>query len=607
MLNMENYEKLTPDTSVIIEGIVSKKIESKQIKIEQLLIHEAVLAELEHQANQGKEIGYLGLDELKKLRKLSKTHGFEIKYSGTRPRPIEIKHASLGEIDSLIRDLAYNEDATLMTADRVQSEVALAKGIKIVFIEQTIVKKTLKFEKYFTPTTMSVHLREQIPPYAKRGLPGTWEFVKLDNSHLSQEEVQYIAKEIVEEAKSRKDAFIEIERRGSSIVQLADFRIVITRPPLSDGWEITLVRPIKKMILAEYNLDEKTEKRIERGAEGILIAGAPGQGKSTFAAALAEFYAQKGKIVKTIEAPRDLQLSDSITQYAISYASGQEIHDILLLTRPDYTIFDEMRNVEDFKLFADLRLAGIGLVGVVHATNPVDAIQRFIGKMETGVIPSVIDTIIFIKNGTIGKMLTVKMSVKVPSGMTEADLARPVVEINDFLTGNLEFEIYSYGEETVVIPVSEVRNNEGNPVQKIAKRFLQSEIKEYSRQAKVEISSDNRATVYVPESEIARIIGKQGKNIMEMEKNLGISIDVKSLEAVKQESIPFDIFQTKKAVIMKTSPKFSKHNAAIYLEDELLFSAIVNKSGELLINKNSELGRELSNAITTKKKLEIRI
>jgi len=119
----------------------------------------------------------------------------------------------------------------------------------------------------------------------------------------------------------------------------------------------------------------------------------------------------------------------------------QEIHDILLLSRPDYTIFDEMRNTEDFKLFADMRLSGVGMIGIVHATNPIDAIQRFIGRVEMGVIPQVIDTVVFIKNGQIQKVLSLKMTVKVPSGMTEADLARPVVVVTDFETEKLMFQI----------------------------------------------------------------------------------------------------------------------------------------------------------------------
>lgn len=47
------------------------------------------------------------------------------------------------------------------------------------------------------------------------------------------------------------------------------------------------------------------------------------------------------------------------------------------------------------------------------------------------------------------------MTVKVPTGMTEADLARPVVEVRDFETGKLEYEIYTFGEENVIVPVKE--------------------------------------------------------------------------------------------------------------------------------------------------------
>ena len=82
-----------------------------------------------------------------------------------------------------------------------------------------------------------------------------------------------------------------------------------------------------------------------------------------------------------------------------------------------------MRNTKDFQLFGDMRLAGVGMVGVVHGTSPVDAIQRFLGRIEMGVIPQIIDTVVFIKNGAVFKVLSLKMVVKVPSGMTEADLA----------------------------------------------------------------------------------------------------------------------------------------------------------------------------------------
>ena len=146
---MKDIEKLVPDTSIIIEGLVSKKIENKEIKVDEIIIHEAILGELEHQANQGRSIGLFGLDELKKIREFSEQGLFQLRFAGKRPGAAEIRHANLGEIDSLIRELAYDEGATLLTGDKVQSKVAEAKGIKVVYVEPVIKHRKLTIEKFF--------------------------------------------------------------------------------------------------------------------------------------------------------------------------------------------------------------------------------------------------------------------------------------------------------------------------------------------------------------------------------------------------------------------------------------------------------------------------
>ncbi len=542
----KTFERIVPDTSVIIEAILSKRLGKKDIVFSELIIHEAVLAELEHQANTGKASGFLGLKEIKKLREISEKDKFTIKVVGIRPRASEIKYADMGEIDNLIRQLAFDEDAVLITSDKVQAKVAEAKGIKIEYVAVKI--KELKLDKYFDKTTMSVHLMEDVVPYAKKGMPGTWQFVKLSTTKLSQDVIREISKEIIENARIRHDGFIEIERAGSLIIQLGMYRIVICKPPFSDGWEITAVRPIKQLNIDDYKLSEKLKARVER-AEGILIAGAPGMGKSTFAQALAIYYSAKDKIVKTVEAPRDLQLGPSIMQYALSHGSLEEIHDILLLSRPDYTIYDEMRNTPDFNLFADLRLSGVGMIGVVHATQPIDAVQRFVGRIELGVIPHIIDTVIFIKNGAIDSVLSVEMTVKVPSGMTEADLARPVVVVSNFETGALEFEMYSYGEETVVIPVQ--KGKAKNSMHELAAKSIENYFRKFSNEVNVEMTSDNKAIVYVPENIIARVIGKKGENISGVEKELGIHIDIRELTKSKQvlRSAPFEVEYTNKEIV----------------------------------------------------------
>src|SRR3989338_9382971 len=162
----ESFNRIVPDTSIIIEGFLSDKLSHGHFKANEIIIHEAVIAELEHQANMGKAIGFLGLDELKRIKEISDKRGFQVSFHGERPRAAEIRHASLGEIDALIRQLAWEQDATLVTSDKVQSEVGLAKGMKVLYYKklQTGIKK-IKLEKFFDETTMSVHLRENVPPY----------------------------------------------------------------------------------------------------------------------------------------------------------------------------------------------------------------------------------------------------------------------------------------------------------------------------------------------------------------------------------------------------------------------------------------------------------
>jgi ATPase len=461
----------------------------------------------------------------------------------------------------------------------------------------------MEIEKFFDDTTMSVHIREGVHAMAKKGKPGDWKFVKVSDKPLATDTVEHMSHEIIEVAQERADSFIDIDRPGSTIAQVGRYRIVILRPPFSDGWEITAVRPVKTLSLSDYPISEKLRNRIAQQAEGVLIAGAPGMGKSTFSQALATYFAEQDKIVKTVEAPRDLVVPDNVTQLALSRGTPEEVHDILLLSRPDYSLFDEMRNPKDFELFADLRLAGVGMVGVVHGTDPMDAIQRFIGKLDLGVIPHVIDTVVFIKNGGIEKVLGIKMEVKVPSGMTEADLARPVVVIFDFETNKHLAEIYSYGEETVIVPVKEEK-------QTGAKRLAAETISRYFRQyvdhVDVEVVSDHKAIVAIPEKLMPQIIGAGGKRIQQIEEELGISIELKEHTGKnrgRQESrpstagdIPHQMMTKGKTLIFSVPVSYVGKDINLFIGNELAGTFNVDKNGNVYIKKTSGLGKAVLDA-----------
>lgn len=452
------------DIDAVIDGSILKMIESGEIR-GRLVVHKAIIDFLGSEAFAGRSIGFTGLEELKKIFEL----GRELIEVFVADEDRKQKELDINAVKAVTREYAWRVGGTLVTSDPVQAAIAKALGASVI-LSQRVGRKRLKIETFFDNKTMSVHLKEGALPLAKVGSPGRWIFVKLRDSEMSRGELEEIAREVIESAKGGA-GYVEIDRLGSTIVQLGDYRIVISRPPFSNGWEITAVKPLARLKLEDYGLPEKLLKRLMERAEGILIAGAPGMGKTTFAQALAEFYVRQGKIVKTVESPRDMRLPPIVTQYSKTYAETGELHDILLLSRPDYTVFDELRNDEDFKLYVDLRLAGIGMIGVLHATTPIDAVQRFIRRVEMGMIPSIIDTVIFIHEGRVDKVYELSMTVKLPSGLREAELTRPVVEIRDFLSGELEFEIYTFGEQTMVVPVKSA-GRRGRGVEELVRKIL---------------------------------------------------------------------------------------------------------------------------------------
>lgn len=444
------------DTSVIVDGRIIELVEGEKLE-GKFYVHRATVAELEYQANMNKEIGYAGFSVIGRLRELEKKGGVEVVIEGERPRGEQVKYAKLeGALDFAIRELARGLGATLITGDRVQHEAALAEGIETLYLSAKEETPKLGFEKFFDKKdVMSVHFKEGCAVVRKRGRPGEV-LVEEGGKAVSLDYIRKLGEEIVEATTRNREYYFEIDKVGASVIQMGLYRIVIAKTPFSDGFEITVVRPVKKLSFSDYALSAKLKDRIDNSAEGILICGPPGSGKSTFAAALAEYYHGKKKVVKTMESPRDMRVIPEITQYTALDGDFDNTKEVLLLVRPDYTFYDEVRKMKDFQIFADMRLSGIGLVGVVHGHRAIDAIQRLIGKVELGVIPQIVDTVILIERGEVGKVYELAQVVKVPSGMREQDLARPVIEVREFESGELEYEMYKFGEETVVLSMDKV-------------------------------------------------------------------------------------------------------------------------------------------------------
>ena len=566
----------------------------------EIIIPLAVLDELQSQASTNKEHGFVGLGEIKKMRELCAKRKVNMRFVGQRPNFDDIRLAKHGRIDAIIKDVAMSESATLMTADYVQALVAEAQGIKSQHIRAPIKTTGLEFEKFFDGETMSVHLKENVEPMAKRGKPGTFLLTRIaEGNKMTYAQLTKIIKEVSEAIRVSGAGTVEISRSGATVIQFGLYRIAITRPPFSDGLEITIVKPTVKLALADYNVSEKLMERLYGKAEGVIIAGPPGSGKSTLASSLAEFYVGKAKIVKTFESPRDLQVPDAVTQYGPLEGSFEKAVDILLLVRPDYTIFDEVRRTHDFTVFADMRLAGVGMVGVVHASSPLDAVQRFMGKVELGMIPHILDTIIFVKDGAINKVYELALTVKVPTGMTEADLARPLVEVKDFESGKVEYEIYTYGEENVVVPVSKVQTggSEESGIKKLAQSKILDVVRRFDPRAEVNILSENRVQVKVSKEAAPKIIGKGGSTINELEDVLGVKIDVETKIPTLGKDIEFEVSEAGSAVTLMVDEEVIGRTVDIYIEGEFVLSSQVGKKARLKVDKRSEAGKKIVNAI----------
>jgi len=599
--------KIVADTSVIINGQLIAQIEAGSIKNSEIIIPQAVFDELQSQASSKKEQGFIGLEKIQKLRELSGSYGLTIVLKGSHPSTDDIRFADSGRIDALITDMAKQNNAVLYTSDNVQHLVAQAEGIETVFLKFVVKYETLEFLKFFDAETMSVHLKENQHPLAKKGKPGNFSLTTLSDDILSRDYLELILSQILGVVHASDSSNIEISKTGASVIQHDDYRIAITHPPFSESFEITIVHPIVKLSLEDYEISDELMKRFSDRAEGIVISGAPGSGKSTLASGLANFYHNKGKIVKTFESPRDLQVDPGITQYSKLDGSFDNSADILLLVRPDYTIFDEIRRQEDFRTFADLRLTGVGMVGVLHANSPIDAIQRFIGKVELGIIPSVLDTVVFVKDGRIDKVYDLELKVKVPSGMTESDLARPVIEIRNFADNVLEHEIYTFGEENVIVPIAKRVQKVG--IEKLAEDKVRETFKRYDPHAQVEILSDNRVKVFVDEQYIASIIGKGGSNINEIEKFLKIHVDVVQKDSNHSSrmtnDLPFTYSESKTALLLTVSKEYTSTHADIYVNNQYVTSAKIGKKGQIKIPKRSDVARNLMNLASSQNDIQI--
>jgi ATPase len=412
--------------------------------------------------------------------------------------------------------------------------------------------------------------------------------------------------------------------------------------------------------LDNYAKSDVIKKRIVSNQRGLIIAGSPGAGKTTLAQGIATYLSEAGYVVKTMEAPRELQVPDQITQYTTLDGSMANTAEVLLLVRPDFVIFDELRKNEDFTVFADMRLAGLGMVGVIHANSVQDALQRFSDREDFSVLSQIINTIVFLEKGVVTKIYDVGFTIKVPEGMGNEMHIRPVTTVTDSETGSLVLDVFRYDGQTIVMPVlpnapaarsthqaPQVTNigqpvfpvnkpgsslssiqdvtpkatTEERPGWKLTEKEIQREIGRYTDGAvDVEMISDTKAVVYIDDKDVPAAIGKGGKNISAIVNKIGIGIDIKprsDFDRQQQQAQPqkpdgeFSVgsgikIQTDKKQLVIIAPEQSGKIVDVFAGKEYLFTATVNDAGEISLAKNSSIAQEMIRRYQNNENIKLR-
>ena len=185
--------------------------------------------------------------------------------------------------------------------------------------------------------------------------------------------------------------------------------------------------------------------------------------------------------------------------------------------------------------------------------------------------------------------------------MTQDDLARAVIVITEHPSSEPKFEIYTFGDQVVVVPVSQEQDSQSSEE---TKARVADEISNFlgTNHVEVKMKGSGKAVVRVPEPMMARLIGRKGASISELERKLKVRLDVEANEPDKDDKVDIVPLVKNRIIYLDTGKKNSSVN--IYIDDILVLQAISSNKGIVRIKADSGAGSAIYKAIKGGKSLK---
>jgi len=191
--------------------------------------------------------------------------------------------------------------------------------------------------------------------------------------------------------------------------------------------------------------------------------------------------------------------------------------------------------------------------------------------------------------------------------MIEQDLARPVIDIKDFEDNTLEYEIYTFGEENVIVPVSKKIKKFG--IEKLAEDKVRDTFRRFDPNAEVEILSEGSVKVMISKQFIPSVIGRGGATIKDLEKSLQVHIDVVEKDPSETPSgdfeLPYDFSESRTSLLFNVGKENQGSSGDVYLNNEFLSSYRITRKGQIKILKRSTPGKNIMKNASSSEAIQI--